>query len=119
MIHFVVKLLLVQLYIYYIHVHEVVGDVTACFVHVFSQSFGLADRARQSRIRSEDLAADADAEKLFITTELRPRLDSGLAAVTALEQLNDDVSDGLQELNDGLDMLPVGKLLLLLLLLLL
>ena len=88
-------------------------------MHVFSQSFGLADRARQSRIRSEDLLADADAEKLFITTELRPRLDSGLAAVTALEQLNDDVSDGLQELNDGLDMLPVGKLLLLLLLLLL
>ena len=83
-------------------------EAMASATDALDKSNGVADRARESRIRSEDLDGDANGEQEYITTDLHPRLDGNTAAVAAIQQLNDETTTGIDELNAGLDMLPAA-----------
>ena len=68
----------------------------------------MAERAADSRLRSELLDSEAADVKNTIDTNLRPTLESDVNAVEILGNLNDQTDQTLAELDAGLNMLPEG-----------
>ena len=68
----------------------------------------MAERAADSRLRSELLDSEAADVKNTIDTNLRPTLESDVNAVEILGNLNDETDQTLAELDAGLNMLPEG-----------